>query len=624
MTSIILAMNNSQQPPSRDGRINSILKRLGKAIARLPQLIRDGWRTDLVALRNWWRRQRGARVDFVVFHISGSLPERAGPPRSFLQRQLPLPPRPLTIETLNKRLQRIADAENVRGAVFILGDFTFTAFARLQNLRRSLTRLREAGKEVVVYTPYLDLAHYYVASAAGYLVAPEGAQFDVVGLHSEAIFLRDALAQVGVEAEVLQISPYKTAGNIFANSEITLEQKRQMEWLLDDHYDVITADLAYARDLSKDAIKSFIDAAPFAVERALSAGLVDAVAYEDELPRLLAANNKNVESSDVESAGSEQEASSKHDHAKLQSWDKAGPMLLEKGRRPSRRYIGVVSVDGVIVMGPSRQPPINLPIPLVGGAMSGEETLIQLLRRAENDDNMAALILHVESGGGSSLASELIWRQVTRVAAKKPVLAYMGDVAASGGYFVSAAAGHIMSQRSTITGSIGVLMARMNLHDLYGKLSINRASLNRGAHAGIYSEARPMSPEERNILWTSIQETYKQFKAVVAAGRDMNLEELEQIAGGRVWTGRQALDRHLVDSHGDFIDAVSKAAELAGLPLDDKHFVAARNLFARSDAYIPPQPDDIMQELANLIFSRQLRSLNGQALLIMPFDLRLF
>lgn len=620
MRFIIAVMTDVDRAPEQKGR----LARISASLRRLPQLIADGWREDMVALRNWWRRQRGAKVDYVIMRVSGALPERSPPPRNFFQRQLPLPPRPLTIESLNERFQRIADAGNVRGVVLVLGDFTMTGLARLQNLRQSLARLREAGKEVIIYTPYLDLAHYYVATAAGKIVAPPGAQFDVVGLQSEAVFLRDALERIGVEAEVLQVSPYKTAGNIFSESTITPEQRQQMEWLIDDTYEVLTEDVAQARGLSTDSVKSLIDDAPFTVEKALANGLIDVLGYEDELPDILSSVRPEAAATSAEAADSGSDPESNDDnHVTLLTWPRARALLMEKVRRPTRRYIGVVDLDGIIVMGASRQPPVNLPIPFVGGAMAGEETLIQQLRRAEKDDAMAALILHVESGGGSSIASELIWRQITRVARKKPVLAYMGDVAASGGYFVSVGAQHIMSQRSTVTGSIGVLLARMNPEDLFDKLSINQVSISRGAHAGLFSEPRSLRSEERELLWNLMQDTYEQFKAVVGEGRHMEPERVEDVAGGRVWTGRQAKERRLVDSHGDFVDAVKTAARLADLPHDEQTLIRVKNLYARSGQYLPPQVEEPAKVLAGIFSGRHIRELNGRPLMLMPFEMRL-
>ena len=292
-------MNESQHAPVDQKPSPAIIAQL----RQLPRLIGESWREDVVAFRNWMRKRRGTQVDYVVLNLSGSLPERAGPPRSFLQRQLPLPPQPLTIQTLNYRLQRIAVAENVRGVVIIMGDLTFTGVARIQNIRRAFQRLREAGKEVVVYSSRLDLAHYYVASAGDRLYAPPAAQFDVVGLYSEAVFLRDALRKVGIEAEVLQVSPYKTAGNSLTESDMTPEQRQQMEWLIDDTYDAITSDLAAARGLSQEKLKALIDQAPFPAEKAVQEGLLDAVVYEDQLPERLAGKPDRPSSSNEDDDG---------------------------------------------------------------------------------------------------------------------------------------------------------------------------------------------------------------------------------------------------------------------------------------------------------------------------------
>lgn len=591
-----------------------------RRLSRLPQLIRESWRADLVALRNWRRRRRGVRLDYVAIEISGSLPERTGPPRGFFQRLLPLPSRAQSVESLNAQFERIGDAQNVRGALLILRSLSGVGLARLQNLRRSIERLQEAGKEVVVYSPTLDLTHYYLAAAADRLFAPPSSHFDLLGLVSETVYLKDALQKIGVEAEVLRVSPYKTAGNTFAESDLTPEERQQLEWLIGDSYDVVTADLARDRALSQAQIQGLIDTAPFSAERAVAAGLLDAAAYEDELPRLLAAapDGAGGEANGIDGAPAEPR------DARLIPWARARRMLMEKVRHPSRRTIGVVAVEGAIVMGPSRQPPVNLPIPIIGGAMAGEETIVQLLRKAGQDDDLAAVVVYVDSGGGSSLASDLIWREMTQVAAKKPLLAYMGNVAGSGGYYVSSGAQQIICQRSTITGSIGVILMRMNLEGLLEKAAVNRAGVKRGAHADLYTAPGPLEPDERAVLWALVQETYGEFKAVVSQARQLSEEELEPIAGGRVWTGRQALAHRLVDGHGDFVDVLQRAAELSGLPFGEGHRLRVKNLAPRSERYVPPKTEEVTQLIGEILSLRHMRALNGDVLALVPFDLRLY
>ncbi len=558
----------------------------------------------MIGLRNSLRRMRRAHAGYVVLRVGGSLPERAAPPRPFLQRFLPLPipEPPLSLQTLNARLRRIADAPNVHGVVFIFTGLN-AGVASLQNLRRSIERLRAAGKEAIVVTPYLDIVHYYVASAASRIIVPPTTEFTVLGMRTEATFFKDALQHLGIKVDVFQISPYKTSYNRFSESEITAEQRQQLEWLLEDTYDQLTAAMAAGRHMEQAALQGLIDHAPFPAAEAKAHGLIDAIAYEDELPRLL--------------------ASDEQEEAKLHTWPQARRLLLEKSYPLDRRFIGVISLEGTITPGSSRQSPIDLPIPFVSGAMAGDETLRQLLRRAERQlPQMAALILHVDSPGGVALSADLIWRDVQRLARKIPVLVYMGNAAASGGYYVSAPARHIMSQTGTITGSIGVLSGRINTDGLYEKIEVNRTFITRGAHAHLYSDSGELTAEERQLLWNSIVHAYEQFKQVVASGRNLPVEELDPICEGRVWTGRQAQALKLVDSHGDFVDAIQKAVELAELPAGVD--VPIYNFYPGGGSYLLPRPFPSAQELLPLLLGEQLRALSGRPLLLLPFDLHRF
>lgn len=628
---------------------NDFLTRLAAELRQLQSDAVHTWRRGLVGFRNTLRRLRPGRVDYVILAVGGPLPERAPPPRNFIQRQLPLPPEPLSLETLNNRLQRIADADNVRGVVLILQALSEPGLATLQNLRRSIQRLRGAGKDVVVFTPYLDLAHYYVACTADRIVIPPGANFEVLGLRLEVTFLKDALERVGVKADVLQVSPYKTAGNFLDKSEMTPEQQEMLTWLLDDNYQMVISAIAQGRGLDVDDVKALVDRSPLFAEEAMDAGLVDHVAYEDELPILLAPDQSVQEDIDGEtqpaatprpapasnpepSADGGEATNGRPDanairRARLLPWSRARRVLPERARRRPNRYIGVVSLEGAIITGPSRQPPVDIPLPLIGGAMAGHETINQMLRRAERSEQMAALVFHVDSGGGSALASDLICQQIRRIARKKPVLIYMGNVAASGGYYVSAASQHIMSQEATITGSIGVIMGRLNTDDLYAKLSIHRDSLQRGSRADLYAGSGPLTAAERQILWENISHTYERFKNIVAEGRDIPPEKLDPIAGGRVWTGRQAQARRLVDSHGDFVDAVRKAAELAGLPAGDDYEIPVVNFHPQEGDYLPPRPTETPREAAqaivDLLLGERLREWSGQPLLLLPYHFRI-
>lgn len=606
---------------------------LKQELRQLWQDIRNGYDRFTVGLRNQIRLMQRAELDYVILPISGPLPERADPPRGFIQRQLPLPAPPLPMEVLNHRLQAIGDAANVKGVLFIFRGFG-AGLATLQNLRRSIERLQAAGKEVIVYTPHLDMAHYFVAAAADRIIVPPGARFEVLGLRSEATFLKEALDRVGVEAQVIQISPYKSAFNMLSEADITPEQRAQLEWLLDDTFDLLIQAMAGGRDKSVDEIRELIDGAPYTAVQARDLGLIDDVAYEDELAERLE-QEQETESGSADVPSAEEEAGEtpalrEKKKARLLTWGKAHPMLLEKARKWPDKFIGVVSLEGLITMGPSRQPPL-IPLPFMDGATAGEATLLNLLRRVEKIDEMAALILHVDSGGGSALASELITREIERIGRKKPVLAYMGNVAASGGYEVSALAKHIMCQPATITGSIGVIMMRPNTQGLYEKLSVKRVSIKRGERAGLYSDDGPLSDDDRETLWRGVVETYETFKQLVANGRSLPYEDLDPICEGRVWTGRQAREHKLVDSHGDFEDAIRQAAEMAGLPTGPDDGLPVVNLYPKGDGYRLPQPFEYedeaapveaITELGRWLSGERLRELSGRPLLLLPYEVK--
>jgi protease-4 len=199
----------------------------------------------------------------------------------------------------------------------------------------------------------------------------------------------------------------------------------------------------------------------------------------------------------------------------------------------------------------------------------------------------------------------------------------MGNVAASGGYYVSAPAEHIMCQPGTTTGSIGVITLRPSTRELYQKLQINRVTIQRGEHADLYSDAAPMTDEERKIYMDGVVYSYNQFKQIVANGRELPFEDLDPICEGRVWTGRQALERQLVDSHGDFVDVIKKAAELGGLPVDDDHAIPVINLSTRKDGYTLPRPYEEMQEFGRLLSGKRLGELSGRPLWMLPYMVKM-
>ena len=501
------------------------------------------------ALVNLWRLIRNARArllgrppEYVWIEVSGPLAEFETPV-GFLRRRLS--PGPPTLERLRLWLDRIAADGRPRGVVLRIRNID-AGWAAIEELRREILAFRSRGGRVVAYfADPADIRSYYLACAADEILATPLAELNVVGMRTRVDFLKDALDNLGLEVEVVAVSPYKSAGERFVSNDFSRESREQAGRLLDRRFEEVVEAISEGRDLSREEVRARIDLAPFGAREALSEGLLDGVLYEDELPARFA---------------------SEQQRATLAQWGRAQGSLRTPYRRRLRKKVALVTLSGAIVRGRSRRLPF--PLPFVGGEQAGSESVVGALRLAERNKRVGAVLFYVDSPGGDALASDLIWREVERISAKKPVVVLMGNAAASGGYYVSAAASHIVARCGTLTGSIGVLAIRPVALGLYEKLGINPVVVERGAHAGILDPSRRPSPDELRVIEGQIGRIYTEFKDRVARGRKMELSNLEGIAGGRVWTGAEALDLGLVDETGGFREALLKARELGGIELD--------------------------------------------------------
>jgi len=557
----------------------------------------------LDVLVNLWRLVRNAYTrllkrppEYVSLEVSGSLPElesRVG----LLQRRLRPGPTGPSLEGIRYRLARISADGRPRGVVLRLRNLD-SGWAALEELRRELLAFREHGGRVVAYLlDPVDSRSYYLACVADEVLATPLATIGVTGLRSRINFLKDALDRVGLEAEVVAVSPYKSAGDPYVRNDFSRESREQAERLLDRRYEELVAAISQGRDLAPEEVRARIDGAPYAAPEALSERLLDGVCYEDELPERL--------------GGGEEPAN-------LAEWGAAHKSLRVPYRRSPRRRVGLVSVSGAIVRGRSRWLPV--PVPLLGQEQAGSDSVVAALRLAEKNRRVAAVIFHVESPGGDALASDLIWREVERIRAKKPVVVLMGNVAASGGYYVSAAANHVVARRSTITGSIGVLSIRPVASGLYEKLGVHPAVVQRGARADLLDFSRHPTPDELRVLREQIGFIYDQFKDRVARGRDLGAADLEGMAAGRVWTGTEALDLGLLDELGGFAEALRKARELGKVERDAPEVVL--KIFApRSGRPEPGKPAEVVREMAQDFRQTILDLRAGRVWAFSPYDI---
>ena len=540
------------------------------------------------------RRQRVSPPDYVLLELKGELPERESA-RTGLQRQLPFLRKGLTVEALNDRLNAIAGDPDVRGILLQLGPLE-AGVATLQNVRSAIERFKKRGKRVVVYATTLDLPRYFIGSAADDLIIPESGSFNVKGLASQVTFVKDMLARVGVKGDFEAIGEYKNAADALRRSEMSEAHREVINAILDSYFEDIVEAVANGRDLPQNTVRDIIDQAPLQAHETNEAGLTDAIRYEDQLVDYLSGDDKSL---------------------KILSWEQAQTSLKQSYLWHGVSGVGVISLRGAIFQGESRDSPVPVP---VTGSRAGSESIARAFRKAEKDPTIAAIIFHVDSPGGDALASDLIWREVKRVKDKKPVVAFMGDVAGSGGYYVATPADLIVAQSGTLTGSIGVVGGKIVTGELYDKIKANREVISRGRHADMDLPDEPYSDEEREKVSSLMNSTYDLFKKRVADGRDMTIEEVENIARGRVWTGRQALEIGLVDELGDFQTALDRAKLLAGLPLDNT--VPIIPVEGGKRHIMPPTFDNGQALIKNLV--ETLQPLSGtQIMTLMPWTLEI-
>jgi protease-4 len=490
-----------------------------------------------ILIRNLLVSLLGPRPLYVLLELSGPYPEhRLRGPWGVRQ--------PQSIEDLRRQLELIA--QNEAAGVIITAHRLEAGVAAIERIRGALAAFRARGKRVIAYLPQASTRVYYLASVADTIVMPEAGILDLVGLQIEATFFKEALDRLGIAGEFEQIAEYKGAAEPFTRRTMSAPMRESLNAVLDSVFEDITTQVAAARRLTPATVQALVDRAPLNAREALEAGLVDAVLFEDELPGYL--------------------------HAKPHRTPTILPWVLARRRlkRPLRwstpgRAIAVISVRGVIQMGESRNAP-PLPIPFLPGASTGHATVARAFRAVERNPLFGAVILAIDSPGGSALASELIWREVDRVNRTKPVVAYLGNVAGSGGYYVAAGARRVIAQSATLTGSIGVISGKFTVRGLAARAGVVRETLTRGEAAAISSPFVPYSAEDRRRVRKQMDEVYARFVDRVAAGRRMTRADVMAVARGRIWTGRQAKERGLVDRLGDFPAAVAAVKELMGVP----------------------------------------------------------
>jgi protease-4 len=477
-----------------------------------------------------------ARNSTLVLQIGGDLQEME--PGGLFGSVFEGPP---TLRSVVDAL-RMAKVDDRVSSVVIRPSGTAALWGKVQEVRDAIQDFKSSKKPIIAFLEYGGEQEYYLASACDKVFLMPTASLDLTGIATYELFLRGTLDKIGAYPDALHIGEYKTASNTFTEYTYTPAHREMAESLNRDLYSQLIKGLADGRQKSEPEVRALLDHGPFLPEDAVRAGLVDDVAYEDELD-------------DKVQLGAGQIRFLEHTQYRHVSPTSFG---LNRGPR-----IAVIYAVGIISSGES-----NYDSP--GGQVVGSDTIVRYLRKARADGSIRAIVLRIDSPGGSAIASDVIWREVQLTRAVKPVIASMSDVAASGGYYIAMPANAIVAEPATLTGSIGVVMVKFVIDGTMKKLGLNMDLVRDGRFADLYSPIRPFSPEERARVQEQMQATYDVFVEKAAAGRNRTPEQIDAVAQGRVWTGSQAKGIGLVDELGGLQRALALAKGHAKLPEDSE------------------------------------------------------
>jgi protease IV len=474
----------------------------------------------------------------LVLQVGGDLTEVA-PEDVFGDRRGARVP---TVRSIVDNLRKAKVDSRVRGVVLKPTTFSSPFWGKVQEIRDAVIDFRKSGKPVYAYLEYGGDREYYLATAADKIFLMPSAPLDLTGVATYELFLRGTLDKIGAYPDLHHVGEYKTAVNTFTQKSYTKTHKEMDESLTHDLYDQIVRGIADGRKKNEAEIRTRFDDGPFLPEDALNAGLIDDVAYEDQVDDKIRAGERRN---------------------RIEGEDYARVSLRSLGLNRGPR-IAVVYANGTITSGRSGYDPVN-------GAVVGSDTLIDHIREARKDPMVRAIVLRVDSPGGSASASDAVWRELMitkQERADRPLVVSMSDLAASGGYYIAMPAQVIVAEPSTLTGSIGIFGGKVVTGGVYEKLGANIQSTSAGRHAEINSPARPYNPEELKKLQEQLQAFYDQFVEKVADARHTTPEKIDAIAQGRVWTGQQAKENKLVDELGGLDRAISIAKQRAKIAAD--------------------------------------------------------
>jgi protease IV len=525
----------------------------------------------------------------LVVRLQGDLPEK---PPIELPDFLDNGPAAVTVTSMWNALNSAANDARIK-AVVVQPEGISAGWAKLQEVRMDLDKFRKSGKPVFAYLRQPGSREYYIAAAADRIYLGPAEPVMLKGLRAEMIYLKKTLEKVGVHVEVEHAGKYKDFGDMFTRTDMSPETREVMTGLVEELYGGLVDGIASGRKKSPQEVRAIIDQGPFTAPGALKAGLIDVLAFEDQMWGDIQDRLKSGEPKKVS----------------LSTYAKIPPP-------GARNRIALVVGQGDILRGNP------------GDDGTGDTSLTsygfnRLLKRVEADSMVKGVVIRIDSPGGEVTASDEIWRQMNLLSKKKPLVISMSDAAASGGYYMAMTGDPIIAYPGTITGSIGVVFGKPNLHGLYEKLGVSKDAIQRGKNADIDSDYTGLTPEQRQKLRDGIDESYRDFVTKVADARHRTFSQIDEIAQGRVWLGSQAKQRGLVDKIGGLDSAIQLVKQKANIPADERvgimMYPAKRSLL---DILLRKQQEDMVEiKIREVLGKVPYRAwMGGGYLRLMPFS----
>jgi protease-4 len=458
----------------------------------------------------------------------------------------------LTIHNLIVRLHQARDDKKLRGVLITLGNTGFS-FSQAQEIRSALDELRKAGKRTFIYSDAYDTASYSAATGATDICLLGGGEMMMPGVGIETMFYKGLFEKVGVNADYVQIGEYKGAEEPYTRSAPSDELRGELNKLVDSLYNQIVDGIATHRNLSKENVKASIDEAIITGKTAKERRLVDHLVDQDGLRALI-----------KEELGHEINLIHDYGVAKHEPLDLSSPLALfqlisKKPEASDKPSIALIHAQGTIVDGSAEDGLFG------GGENIGGDNLRKAFRMAVRDDNIKAIVLRIDSPGGSALASEVMWQAARHAAESKPLIVSIGGMAASGGYYLASAGDYIFADASAIIGSIGVVGGKFVTKDLFAKVGLTTEAFTRGRNADLFSSNQPFTDRQRRMVTNWMRETYEQFTERVMTNRAGKIKDIDAVARGRIFIAKQAKELGMVDELGGIEDAIQHAAKETGL-----------------------------------------------------------